>query len=516
MSLRLGIDVGGTNTDAVLLDGRTVLATVKRPTTADVTTGIVEALRAIFDDWTDGQPRDVAAVMIGTTHFTNAVVQRKDLTPIALLRLCLPAGQAIPPLYDWPPDLREAACHSTYLVGGGFEFDGRPISKLDRREMRRIAKEMAENGVTSAAVVGTFSPLSAEHELAAAKILQSDVPGVSLSLSHEIGRLGILERENATALNACLAGLAQRVIAGFEQALEQSGLEARLYLSQNDGTLMTAEHAARYPVLTFASGPTNSMRGAAMLSGISDGLVIDVGGTTTDGGALVSGFPREASFEVEVGGVRTNFRMPDVVSIGLGGGSLVLADGGQVGPESVGHRLTEESIVFGGDTLTLSDVATAAGVTQLGDPERVAQVDAEVAGRALQTAGAALAELVDSLKLTAGDVPVVLVGGGSVLFPTEIEGASEVVRPEHSAVANAIGAAIAQVSGEVDRVFLMEGTTREAVLETAKAEARDQAVRAGAEESSVEIVEVDELPLAYLPSNALRVRIKAVGDLSER
>ena len=516
MTLRIGIDVGGTNTDAVLLDGAGVLASVKRPTTADVTTGIVDALTSIFKLWRDGQPEDVSAVMIGTTHFTNAVVQRKNLTRIALLRLCLPAGQAIPPLYDWPEDLRDEVLHSSYLLKGGLEFDGRPISELDPDEVRQVISRIAGDGLGSVAVIGTFSPVSPHQEIAVADAFRRKAPEVDVCLSHEIGRLGALERENATALNACLSEIARSTIAAFEQSLAGSGLRAPLYLSQNDGTLMNAERAAKYPVLTFASGPTNSMRGAAMLSGIRDGIVLDIGGTTTDGGALTSGFPREASFEVEVGGVRTNFRMPDVVSIGLGGGSHVLDLGHRIGPQSVGYRLLDESLVFGGTTFTMTDAAVASGACSLGDPGRVSSIPANEARSAMRTAHEMLAGLVDQLKLSARDVPVVLVGGGATLFPMEIEGASTVMRPEHAGVANAIGAAIAQISGEVDRVFSMEGQTRDAAMAKARAEAIDLAVLSGARRETVEVVEVDELPLAYLPSNALRLRIKAVGDLDER
>ena len=516
MTLRIGIDVGGTNTDAVLLDGAGVLASVKRPTTADVTTGIVDALTSIFKLWRDGQPEDVSAVMIGTTHFTNAVVQRKNLTRIALLRLCLPAGQAIPPLYDWPEDLRDEVLHSSYLLKGGLEFDGRPISELDPDEVRQVISRIAGDGLGSVAVIGTFSPVSPHQEIAVADAFRRKAPEVDVCLSHEIGRLGALERENATALNACLSEIARSTIAAFEQSLAGSGLRAPLYLSQNDGTLMNAERAAKYPVLTFASGPTNSMRGAAMLSGIRDGIVLDIGGTTTDGGALTSGFPREASFEVEVGGVRTNFRMPDVVSIGLGGGSHVLDLGHRIGPQSVGFRLLDEALVFGGSTFTMTDAAVASGACSLGDPGRVSSIPANEARSAMRTAHAMLAGLVDQLKLSARDVPVVLVGGGATLFPMEIEGASTVMRPEHAGVANAIGAAIAQISGEVDRVFSMEGQTRDAAMAKARAEAIDLAVLSGARRETVEVVDVDELPLAYLPSNALRLRIKAVGDLDER
>ena len=105
---------------------------------------------------------------------------------------------------------------------------------------------------------------------------------------------------------------------------------------------MSVEYAERYPVATFASGPTNSMRGAAFLSGLDDCAVVDIGGTTSDVGMLQHGFPREAAVAVEIGGVRTNFRMPDVLSLGIGGGSLVDVDGAEVGPQSVGYELTAE------------------------------------------------------------------------------------------------------------------------------------------------------------------------------
>src|SRR5947207_13469509 len=123
---------------------------------------------------------------------------------------------------------------------------------------------------------------------------------------------------------------------------------------------MLAEVAETYPVYSFASGPTNSMRGAAFLSRLADALVVDVGGTTTDVGDLRHGFPREANNVVEVGGVRTLFRMPDLLSLGLGGGTLVSDDPLTVGPVSVGYRLTERALVFGGDTLTATDIAVAA------------------------------------------------------------------------------------------------------------------------------------------------------------
>lgn len=510
--MRIGIDVGGTNTDAVAIDGRTVGGWTKQPTSADVTSGIVAALGELL-----GQPglaaAEVDAVMIGTTHFTNAVVQRQGLARTAVLRVGLPATQSIPPFTDWPEELREAAAGRAVMLHGGHQFDGREIAPLDLDEVSRAIETLQAEEIEAVAIAASFSPVTAVHEEAVAELVAERMPGAVVSLSHQIGRIGLLERENASALNACLAHLAAQTFAAFEAAIAQLGISAPIYLSQNDGTLMSSEFAARYPVLTFTSGPTNSMRGAAFLSGLLDGIVLDIGGTTTDGGALVNGFPREASLEVEIGGVRTNFRMPDVVSIGLGGGSLVEGDGGRVGPRSVGHRISSEALVFGGKTLTATDIAVASGRAAIGDPTRVANLDKRVIDHALRVMGEEVSRLVDALKTSAGDVPLIVVGGGSILIDGRIEGVSDVIRPEHATVANAIGAAIAQVSGEIDQVFSLEDRTRDAVLKQARRDAIRLAVEAGAERDSVEIVEIDEIPLAYLPSNALRLRIKAVGDL---
>jgi N-methylhydantoinase A/oxoprolinase/acetone carboxylase beta subunit len=511
--MRIGVDVGGTNTDAVVMDGRDVRAGVKTPTTADVTSGIVNALRALADQGSV-HADEVQAVMIGTTHFTNAVVETKRLMPTAAVRLGLPATQALPPMVDWPERLREALGHHVYLCHGGHEFDGREISPLEPEELRRVAGDIAEKGVRSIAISSVFSPVNAELEQRAAEILAEELPEAAISLSHEIGRIGLLERENATIMNACLRDLAVRIVEAFHAALAEFGVEAPVYLSQNDGTLMSVDYAERYPVATFASGPTNSMRGAAFLSGLRDCAVVDIGGTTSDVGVLQHGFPREASIAVEIGEVRTNFRMPDVLSLGLGGGSLVRENGElEVGPESVGYELTSRAIVFGGETLTATDLAVAASLAEIGDRGRVRHLGDGVAEGGLAVVERRIAEAVDRMKTSPDPIPVVVVGGGSILLRDDLPGASELVKPEHFAVANAIGAAIAQVGGEVDRIFSLDQLSREQALEQAKQEATEKAAEAGASEGSVHIVDVEEVPLAYLPSNATRIRVKAVGEL---
>jgi N-methylhydantoinase A/oxoprolinase/acetone carboxylase beta subunit len=205
--------------------------------------------------------------------------------------------------------------------------------------------------------------------------------------------------------------------------------------------------------------------------------------------------------------------MPDLLSIGLGGGSLVRDGGARVGPDSVGFELTERALVFGGRELTASDVAVAAGLAEMGDPARVKRLDRALVERALATIKQTVETAIDRIKTSPEPLPLILVGGGSVLLDEAIAGAGAVLRPEHYRVANAIGAAIAQVSGEVDQVFSMEGRSRESVLAEAQAAARARAIDAGADPATVELVDLDEIPLAYLPSNALRVRVKVVGDL---
>ena len=511
--MRIGVDVGGTNTDAVLMEGNKVVGWHKTPTTPDVTTGITTSMRTALEE-TKVPADQIKAVMIGTTHFTNAVVERKRLMETAAIRLGLPATECLPPMVDWPPDLRDTIGYHKYLVHGGHEFDGREISPLDENEVRDAAKDIKSKGIRAVAISAVFSPVNSSFEDRAAEIVQDEIPDVSISLSHEIGRMGILERENAAILNACLGELAQAIVQSFKTALQEMKIDAPFYLSQNDGTLMSAEFAEKYPVLTFTSGPTNSMRGAAFLSGVKDAMVVDLGGTTSDVGMLLRGFPREASVAVEISGVRTNFRMPDVYSFGLGGGSLVSQDPLKIGPQSVGYELTTKGLVFGGSVLTTTDLAVAGGLVDIGESGAVKHLDAAFVREALDEIQSMVEIAVDRMKTSAEPVPLILVGGGTILVSREVEGTSEMVKPEHFSVANAIGAAIAQVGGETDRVFAMAELSRDDALAQAREEATEKAIAAGADKDTIDIVDIEEVPLAYLPSNAVRIRVKAVGDLA--
>ena len=513
--MRIGVDVGGTNTDAVVMDGNDVVALIKSPTTEDVGGGVVAAVSDVLKQAGIGTSA-IESVMIGTTQFTNAFVERKRLVEVGILRLALPATTSLQPLVDWPTDLVNKVGTNVIMAHGGYEFDGREISAFRESEIAEAAKAFHKAGLNSIAISSVFAPMNQDMENKASEIILQEIPDARITLSSSIGRIGMVERENAAIMNASLMDLSQRVVGAFRSALKKLGVTAPFFISQNDGTLMTADYVEKYPVLTFASGPTNSMRGAAFLSEIKDAVVVDIGGTTTDVGVLSQGFPRESAIAVDVGGVKTNFRMPDILAIGLGGGSIVREKGKKVGPDSVGYKLTDKALVFGGDTLTATDIAVSGRAADIGDRAKVDGLDDAVVTTGMGQIHTMLEEAIDRVKTSATDVPVILVGGGAVLVNRSLKGASEIVAPKHAGVANAIGAAIAQVGGEVDRVFSYDEKGRDAALEGAKREAEDRAVAAGAKQGTVSIIDVEEVPLAYLPGGAVRVRVKAVGDLAVR
>lgn len=511
--LRIGVDVGGTNTDAALLRGSEVLATVKSSTTADVTSGVSAAIRTVLAE-AGISAGAVNAVMIGTTHFLNAIVEGRHLEKVGVLRLCGAATRSLPPMIDWPDTLRPIVDGGAALVGGGVNYDGSEIAPLDVPAIRAACRDWRARGISAIAICSVFALVDPHMENEAAEIVAEEMPGAAISLSHRIGRTGLLPRENATMLNASLHTLGRETVGAFRSAFAALGLTCPLFLTQNDGTLMAADFAERYPVFTIASGPTNSMRGAAFLTGLSDAAVIDIGGTTTDIGMLVAGFPRTRSEGAQIGGVPTNFRVPDVYSFGLGGGSIIRAGApSTIGPDSVGFRLPQKALCFGGDTLTATDIAVAAGLVDLGDRRRLSHVTPEFAYQVLAQMKASIETVLDRMKPSADPIPAILVGGGSVLVEGLLEGTSVSLKPDHFGSANAIGAAIAQVSGEVDSVVSLEGTTREIALESIVAEARARAVEAGADAETTTLAEIEETPLAYLPGNAVRVAAKVIGEL---
>ncbi len=509
--MRLGIDVGGTHTDAVIMTGSEILGRHKALTTPDIIGGIVEALAEVLRQ-SDCKATSIESVMIGTTQFTNAVVARRGLHRTLAARISLPGGSAVPPLSGWPRDLAEAVDGGSEFLHGGLEYNGREFCAMDDQEIAALVTKLQNDDTRQVAITSPFSPLTPDHEERLAAAIREAIPDAGITCSHEIGGLGLLDRENAAILNASLSPLASHVVTALDAAVRKVGISAPVFISQNDGTLMNAGTARHFPVITFSSGPTNSMRGALCLSGVKDAIVADVGGTTTDIGMLSDGFPRPSGAEVKIGGVRTNFRMPDVLPIGLGGGSLVRDDGARIGPDSVGHDLVTQGMTFGGDLMTASDVGIAAGLARFGDPSLV-RIEESVVKTALSTIRTMLAEAIDQVKTSADPLPLIAVGGGAFLVPDDIPGITEVIMPPNSAVANAVGAALAQVGGEAELIYSRSGEDRREAHDRVKQQARDKAISMGAVEGTVQIISIEETRLAYMADDSVRLKAKAVGDL---
>jgi DUF917 family protein len=525
------MEIAGTNTDAVVLrlshegegmNNQGVLAHFKTPTTPDPTEGIEVAVGRVIQA-ASIEPSHVSSVTVGTTRFINAVIEGdvRRLRRVAILRVSKSFLRETPPFAEWPPDLARTLYGYVSYVDGGVRIDGAEEAPVVEEQVVKEAQKIKELGISAIVVAGTFSPIDDlyRQEDRIRDILLRELPYADVVTSHSVANIGFMERENASILNAAILRYARKTVRSFQLAISQLGLTCPLFITQNDGTVLDASTAARIPIRTFLSGPTNSMRGAAFLSGInmekSQSIVIDIGGTTSDIGALMpSGMPRQAAAYVKVAGVPVNYSMPHLHSIGLGGGSLVREEQGRlvIGPQSIGNDLTKKALIFGGDKTTATDIMVAAGTVDVGEPTKVGHLQAQLIEGARIRIQQMLERAVDVIKLSPEPLPVLLVGGGAILAPESLEGASKLIRPPFYNVANAVGAAISRVGGLVD---IIQSTTDKTVIQAidhAKGLAVKSALSAGALEGSIQIAEIEHMPISYL-SNRLRTVVRAIGDL---
>lgn len=488
-----------------------------------MTKGIETAIRSVLN-LSQLATSDIASVTVGTTHFINAAIEHdaRRLNKVGIIRLSKSFLREVPPFSDFPPGLAKIINGYVGYVDGGLHIDGSQESPIVESQVIARCAEIRALDLSAVVVAGVFSPIDEifQQEKRVRDIVSKELPGIEVVCSHEVANIGFLERENASILNAAILKYAKRTVNGFRRAMRTLGLTCPLFLTQNDGTLLDSAAAAKFPIRTFASGMTNSMRGAAYLAAHdtrkSSAIVVDIGGTTSDVGVLLpSGLPRQASAYVTVAGVRMNYAMPHLHSIGLGGGTIVRKDAGgkvTVGPDSVGHYLTRDALVFGGCVLTASDIAVAAGKAQIGDSCHVSHLDAEETADAQRGIKTLLERAIDVIKTSPDPMLVFLVGGGAVIAPDTLAGAAEIRLPPYHDVANAVGAAISKVGGVVDMIQDVSGQTLEQAEERAKEIAIKRAVDAGAVKDSIVVAEIESLPVTYV-ANQLRTIVKAIGDL---
>lgn len=511
--LRIGVDVGETSTDAALLDasGR-ILATAKEERTADPTAGASAAVGAVLAA-APGAARRVTHLVLGTPQATEALESAQDVLPVAVVRVGAPAASGVPPLFGWPEPLRGRVLVAATIVQGGSEADGRDLAPLDGPALAEFLRPL-DDRVQAVAISGVFASVAPRHEVEAARVARSVLPGVPVICSHVLGSVGLIERENGAVLSAALLGVAGRIRAMSETLLADHGLQAATYLGCGDGTVVSLEHALTRPAILLGAGPAQRLMGARHLTGLSAGLIVDVGGSATHVGALRDGVLHEGGDAAVIGGVRTAFRLPSLLRLPLGGGSVIAAtgDGVQVGPRSVGRAMRRSALSFGGKEATLGDAAACAGRGTMG-PRRIPGRLVPLLEDGLAVADETFRRAIQRARADVQDHPLVVVGGAAFALPDALPGVSQVVRPEHGAVSGAVGLATGQVRGHIDRIVRFGHRGRAAALHEVRDAACARAVSAGADPLLTEVRSVEEAPLSYLRDPAVRVRVVAAGPL---
>lgn len=327
MSLSLGLDTGGTYTDAVIFDAAAglVVAKAKALTTRhDLAIGIAEAAGKAFDR-AGADPAAIGLVSVSTTLATNALVEGQG-GRVALVMIGF--GEA---------DLDKAGLRNALgddpvqLLPGGHDIHGR-AKPLDLAPLEARIDALGAD-VSAFAVAGYFAVRNPEHEIAVRDLIATRT-GRAVTCSHELSsKLDGPRRALTTVLNARLIGLIARLIAAMRGFLAERSITAPLMVVRGDGSLVSAEFATLRPIETILSGPAASVVGAHFLTGRDDGYVADIGGTTTDVAILDAGRPMLDPAGAEVGGHRTMVEAIDVHTYGLGGDSEIHLEDGALEPE---------------------------------------------------------------------------------------------------------------------------------------------------------------------------------------
>ena len=334
MTLVIGLDTGGTYTDAALLDtaAGTVRATGKSLTTRDdLSIGVGGAIRRVLEDF-DGSAANIDLVSLSTTLATNAVVEgvggRVGLLMIGFDETSLQRADLARALGQDP----------VFFINGGHAADGAPQAQLDEAAIRE-AVNATEGDVSAYAVAGHFATRNPAHESRARDLLRT-LTGAPVTCSHELSSsLGGPRRALTAVLNARLINLLDRLVAATEGIMADEDLSCPLMVVKGDGSLLESGYARSRPVETVLSGPAASLAGAAFLAGARTAMVADIGGTTTDIALLQNGAPRLKPDGALVGGWQTMVEAADIRTCGLGGDSEVAPVGrGTSGGLTLGPR----------------------------------------------------------------------------------------------------------------------------------------------------------------------------------
>ena len=322
----LGVDTGGTFTDAVIvdLDDNTVVAKRKSPTTHhDLSIGLGNSVRAVFESC-DIKPEDISLVGISTTLATNSILEGHG-------------GEVGLILIGWNPmEPVHFGEKNQVFVKGGYDSKGQPLAPMSKAEVTEAIKKVSE-GVDAIAISGLFSIANSSQEKKV-KELAIQMTGLPVIAGHELSAaMGIDLRAETAVLNGKLISIVSKFFDDVERTFKEVGVKAPIMVYKGDGSVMTIDNARIYPIETILSGPAASSMGGMMLSGYEDCLMVDIGGTSTDIAIMEGGFPQIQFEGASVGKWRTRVKAVDMSTVALGGDSKVTLDGPRfiLGPDRV-------------------------------------------------------------------------------------------------------------------------------------------------------------------------------------
>lgn len=520
----LGIDVGGTHTDAVLIDNLTIKKTAKVPTNHE---NLIESFQKITDEiLNDENLDDLDRIVLSTTMSTNAIVQGK----VDTVGMILANGPGLAPSFLKIND-------HTHFVSGYVNHRGIKIAETDPEQVSAIRESFKDVGIQHVGIVGKFSTRNPELETQIADMLGNDT-FIHLSFGHRMsGNLNYPRRIATAYLNAAIWNTYNSFVAEVLKFVDNIKADVPIYILKADGGTSEINQSAKYPVGTILSGPAASIMGILSLAGNKeDAIALDIGGTTTDIALFADGVPLLEPFGVTIEGHKTLTRGLRSKSIGIGGDSRVHYEDGDIsiGPERVGP-----AAAFGGPHPTPTDAMIILGLTEIGDRQMAEAAIGKIADKldssieetaqlifelACQKIASAVTELIDEInnkpvytihEILEGKkiVPKVLyvVGGpaqpmashlGSILnCPPNI--------PGHAEVANAIGAALARTTTEITILadtekklltIVEEGLqqeipssfSREEGLEICREKLYDRAMKMGAKEEDIEMEIIED------------------------